>query len=415
MTPPTPPPASPSRRPSAQPPASPDDAERAAARLRAAALVDLTAIEANARRIRDVVGPAEVMAVVKADGYGHGLVESARAAIAGGAGWIGVAFLEEALALRAAGVGKPILCWLAAPGELLAAAVLADVDLSASAPWMLDEIAAAALEADRVARVHLKVDTGLSRAGAVAADWPDLVRAARKAEATGALRVIGIWSHLAHGDDPHNPVITAQTQAFAEAVDLAGREGVHPQLRHLANSGGALHAPATRLDLVRPGIALYGLAPAPSVADAATLGLRPAMTLQARLALIKNVPAGTGVSYGHRYVTPASTTLGLVPLGYGDGIPRAAANVGPLLVRGAHGSARRAISGAVCMDQFVVDLGPENDGAFVPGDDVVLFGPGDSGEPTAQDWAEALGTISYEIVTRIGVRVPRVYRRARQS
>jgi alanine racemase len=139
------------------------------------------------------------------------------------------------------------------------------------------------------------------------------------------------------------------------------------------------------------------------------------MTLQARLALTKNVPAGTGVSYGHRYVTPAATTLGLVPLGYGDGIPRAAANVGPLLVRGARGSARRAISGAVCMDQFVVDLGPDDDGAFAAGDDVVLFGPGDSGEPTAQDWAEALGTISYEIVTRIGVRVPRVYRRPRQS
>jgi len=372
-------------------------------------MIDLGAIEANTRRVGEIVGDAEVMAVVKADGYGHGLVPSARAAIAGGATWLGVAFLEEALALRAAGFDGRVLCWLAAPGELLAAAVLADVDLSASAPWMVDEVVAASLEAERVARVHLKVDTGLSRAGAAAADWPELVDAALKAEASGAIRVVGVWSHLAHGDDPAHAVMSAQLQAFSDAVEFAERAGARPQVRHLANSGGALHAPGARFDLVRPGIAIYGLAPAPHVADAAALGLRPAMTLVARLALTKKVAAGTGVSYGHRYTTPSATTLGLVPLGYADGVARAAGNSAPVLVRGATASARRTISGAVCMDQFVVDLGAENDGAFVAGDEVVLFGPGDLGEPTAQEWAEALGTISYEIVTRIGIRVPRVY------
>jgi alanine racemase len=205
--------------------------------------------------------------------------------------------------------------------------------------------------------------------------------------------------------------MSAQVKAFSEALEIAERLGVHPEVRHLANSGGALHVPDARFDLVRIGIATYGLAPAPRLADSASLGLRPAMTLTARLALTKAVPAGAGVSYGHRYSTPEATTLGLVPLGYADGVPRAASNTAQVLVRGTATSVRRTISGTVCMDQFVVDLGAGNDGAFVAGDEVVLFGPGDSGEPTAQQWAEALNTISYEIVTRIGSRVPRVYER----
>jgi alanine racemase len=387
-----------------------DLADVDAGRLRAAAHIDLGAIAHNVGRIREIVGAAAVMAVVKADGYGHGLVQSARAAKAGGASWLGTAFVEEALALRAAGVEGPLLCWLATPGEQLATAVLADVDLSASAPWMIDEIVAAAMTAGRSARVHLKVDTGLSRAGAVLPDWLDLVTAAAKAQATGSIHIVGVWSHLSHGDDPENPTMTAQVQAFSDAVAMAERAGVHPELRHLANSGGALHVPAARFDLVRAGIATYGLAPAPAVADSATLRLRPAMTLAAKVALTKKVPAGTGVSYGHRYFTKAATTLALVPLGYADGVPRAAANIAEVLVRGVGTSVRRTISGAVCMDQFVVDLGAEAADAFMAGDDVVLFGPGDQGEPTAQHWAEALNTISYEIVARIGGRIPRVYR-----
>ncbi|HET9187827.1 MAG TPA: alanine racemase [Acidothermaceae bacterium] len=385
------------------------DPALAGARLRAAARVDLGAIEANVRRISEIVGPSQVMAVVKADGYGHGLLASAHAAQAGGADWLGVAFVEEALALRAAGVEGRLMCWLAAPGEQLTKAVLADVDLSASAAWMVDEIAAAAMQAGKEARVHLKVDTGLSRAGAAPADWPLLVDAALRAQGRGLVRVVGVWSHLAHGDDPQNPAMDAQLREFNDALEIAKRAGVTPDVRHLANSGGGLHRPDARFDLVRAGIAVYGLTPAPNVARPRDLGLRPAMTLTARLALTKSVPAGVGVSYGHRYHTPEATTLGLVPLGYADGVPRAAGNTVEVLVRGAGKSARRTIAGTVCMDQFVVDLGAVNDGAFMAGDEVVLFGPGDDGEPTAEDWAAALGTISYEVVTRIGPRVPRVY------
>ncbi|HEX7105002.1 MAG TPA: alanine racemase [Acidothermaceae bacterium] len=390
-------------------PDNPGDPTAPAGRLRAAARIDLRAIEGNVRRIREIAGRSQVMAVVKADGYGHGLLPSARAALAGGADWLGVAFVEEALALRAAGVDARLLCWLAAPGEQLAKAILADVDLSASAPWMIDEIAAAAVQAGKEARVHCKVDTGLSRAGATATDWPELIDAALRAQGRGVVRVVGLWSHLAHGDDPQNPTMSRQIEEFTEAIDIAQRAGVTPEVRHLANSGGALHRPDARFDLVRVGIAAYGLAPAPKVARPSDLGLRPAMTLTARLALTKSAPAGAGVSYGHRYHTPEATTLGLVPLGYADGVPRAAGNTVEVLVRGAATSARRAIAGTVCMDQFVVDLGAVNDGAFMAGDEVLLFGPGDSGEPTAEDWAAALGTISYEVVTRIGPRVPRVY------
>jgi alanine racemase len=179
-------------------------------------------------------------------------------------------------------------------------------------------------------------------------------------------------------------------------------------VRHLANSGATLLVPSSHFDLVRTGIAAYGLSPAPAVVKASDVGLRPAMTLAGRLALTKTVPAGTGVSYGHRYRTPAETTLGLVPLGYADGVPRTAAGRAEVLVRSADRSRRLTISGTVCMDQFVVDLGATDTGARA-GDEVLLFGPGDNGEPTAQDWADALDTIGYEIVTRIGERVPRVF------
>ncbi|HSF26894.1 MAG TPA: alanine racemase, partial [Actinomycetes bacterium] len=233
-------------------------------------------------------------------------------------------------------------------------------------------------------------------------DWPDLVTAALKAEAAGHVRVAGLWSHLACADEPGHPSIARQLAAFTDAVEHAVRAGATPEVRHLANSAAALTLPDARYDLVRVGLATYGLSPAPAVGPAAHFGLHPAMTLRARLALVKRVPAGHGVSYGHRYVTEAPTTLGLVPLGYADGIPRAASNVGPLLVAGA----RRRVAGTVAMDQLVVDLG---DADAAAGDEVVLFGPGTAGEPTAADWAEATGTISYEIVTRIGARVPRTY------
>jgi alanine racemase len=374
--------------------------------MRAAAVIDRSAIRANVGRLREVVGPAEVMVVVKADAYGHGLIGSAQAAVEGGASWLGVAFVEEALALRAAGLGVRVLSWLATPGESLAPAVAADIDLSAAAPWAVIEIARAARDAGRVGRVHLKIDTGLSRGGATAAGWSELVEAALKAQADGLIQVVGVWSHLVHGDDPLHPTTAAQLEAFTQALRIAERAGVEPEVRHLANSGGALWVPGTHFDLVRTGISAFGMSPAPTLRSAESLGLRPAMTLTARLALTKEVPADTGVSYGHRYRTPIVTTLGLVPLGYADGIPRAATNTAEVLLRS--DGRRRRISGTVCMDQFVIDLGAI-DVDVHEGDEVLLFGPGDDGEPTAQEWAEALGTIGYEIVTRIGQRVPRVY------
>jgi alanine racemase len=367
-----------------------------------AARVDLTAIGHNVELLRERAVGAELMAVVKADGYGHGMVPAARAAIAGGASWLGVATLEEAMTLRRAGLDGPAMCWLYAPGERFDDAVAADVDLSATSVGQVEEIIGAAGRVERQARLHLKADTGLSRSGAAAADWPSLVDAALRAQAEGLATVVGLWSHLACADEPGHPSIAAQLRVFDDAVELAEKAGVRPEVRHIANSAATLTLPEARYDLVRPGIAVYGLDPIPSLGLARSLGLRPAMTLTARLALVKRVGAGQGVSYGHRYITSAETTLGLVPLGYADGIPRQGTN----LLEVWAGGRKRRIAGTVCMDQFVIDVG---DDAIQAGDEVILFGPGDDGEPTAQDWAEMLGTISYEIVTRIGARIPRTY------
>jgi alanine racemase len=372
-------------------------------RWRAQARVDLDVVRENVRSLRAAAGSAQVMAVVKADGYGHGMVPVARAAVSAGASWLGVAVLEEAMRLRAAGLACRVFCWLAAPGEDFAPAIAADVDLSASATWAVAEIAAAARSVGRPARLHLKIDSGLGRGGATPTEWANLVEAAGKEQASGTIEVVGVWSHLACADEPGRPENAVQIGAFRAAVELAERAGLRPQVRHLANSAGTVALPDAHFDLVRPGIAVYGCSPAPEVGDSASFGLRPAMTLVARLAHVKQVPAGHGVSYGHTYVTDRQTTLGLVPVGYADGIPRAAGNTAPLWAAGA----RRRIAGRVCMDQFVVDLG--GDAADI-GEEVVLFGTGESGEPTVQEWADAIGTITYEIVTRIGERIPRVYR-----
>jgi alanine racemase len=372
-------------------------------RLRAEAVVDLAAVRANVDHLRSVAAPAQLLVVVKAQGYGHGAVEVARAARQAGSPWLGVAVLEEALALRAAGDTGRLLCWLAAPGEDYAPAVAADVDLTASSVRQLDEIAAAAETVGGRARVQLKVDTGLSRNGAAPAEWPALVRAASRAQHRGAAEVTGTWSHLACADEVGHPSLASQEQAFEQALAVCAAEGLDPGLRHLANSAAALTRPSSRYDLVRCGLAAYGLSPAPEHSDAAGFGLRPAMTLRGRLAQVKAVPAGSGVSYGHTHVTTRPTVLGLVPLGYGDGVPRHASSSVDLFV----GGRRVPLVGRVCMDQVVVDLGP--DAGDQAGAEVVLFGPGLGGEPTAQEWADAIDTISYEIVTRVGPRVPRSY------
>jgi alanine racemase len=358
-------------------------------------VVDLDAIRHNVRRLREVAAPAGVLAVVKADGYGHGMVPVARAARAAGAEWIGVAVLEEALTLRATGDRGRLLCWLATPGESYDAAIEADVDLTASSVWQLEEIAAAADRIGTPARLQLKLDSGLSRNGATVGQWPGLVARAAAAQAAGVVEVTGVWSHFACADEPDHPSVKAQETVFVEALTVAGAAGLEPEVRHLANSPATLTRPSSHFDLVRCGLAVYGLSPVPQLSSAADLGLRPAMSVHSRLAAVKRVPAGSGVSYGHTYVTERGTTLGLVPLGYADGVPRHVSNRAEVFV----GGRRHRIAGRVCMDQFVVDLG---DADARPGDPVELFGPGDADGPTAQDWAEAAGTISYEIVT--GVR-----------
>ena len=366
---------------------------------RAEVVVDLDAIAANTAALRERVG-RPLMAVVKADGYGHGLVPSARAALAGGADALGVAVVEEALALRAAGVTGPLLAWLNAPGEDLSAALAADVEVSVNATWGVEEVVAAARATGRTARLHLKVDTGLSRGGATPDEWPAVVAAAARAQAGGEVEVVGLWSHLAYADAPTHPTIGLQKAVFEEAVAVARDAGLRDARRHLANSAATVALPETWYDLVRPGIAVYGLDPLGG--DPAAYGLRPAMTVQAQVLLTKRVPAGVGVSYGHTYSTAAETTLAVVPAGYADGVPRAAGNRAPVLAAGA----QRTIAGRVCMDQFVLDVG---DDPVRAGDRVVLWGPGTDGEPTAQQWADAVDTIHYELVARIGGRFARRY------
>ena len=367
---------------------------------RAEIVVDLAAIRANVATLRDLVAPAQLMAVVKADGYGHGMLASARAAREAGADWLGVATIDEALALRAAGDTGPILSWLTVPGEDWTAPIAHDVDVTAYTVAELDEIAVAAQVTESTARVQLKIDTGLSRGGATVEDWPAVVARAHELEQRGHLRVTGIWSHFASSDEPDHPANDTQEAAFDAALQVAAAAGLTPGLTHLANSAAAILRPSSRRDLVRCGIAIYGLDPAPDV-DHGT-PLVPAMTVRAQLAVVKPLHEGAGVSYGHTWIADHDTTVAVVPAGYGEGIPRHAGNRAYVEV----GGKRRPIRGRICMDQFVVDL--EGDQA-APGDEVVLFGPGTDGEPTAQDWAEACGTINYEIVTRIGGRLTRTH------
>jgi alanine racemase len=368
----------------------------------ACAEIDLAALRANVTTLRTHAG-VPVMVVVKADGYGHGMLECGREARAAGAEWLGVATPAEALQLREAGDTGPVLAWLYGVDEDLTPLVAADVDISAQSVDQIGRLVTAAAVAERRARVHLKIDTGLSRNGATSEDWQQVCASAAEAEHAGAIEVIGVWSHLAAADEPGHPSVPLQIQAFQQAYEQARTAGLEPTLRHLGNSAGALVVPEARLDLVRVGIAAYGVDPAPGIAELAGVTLRPVMRLRAQLVNVKKIAAGAGVSYGWTWIADAPTTVGLVPLGYGDGIPRHAGNRASVGWSGAW----VPIRGRICMDQFVVDLGADQ--AAQSGDEVILFGPGDHGEPTAADWAAWCDTIGYEIVTRIGSRVPRRY------
>jgi alanine racemase len=328
------------------------------------------------------------------------MLASARAAVAAGATWLGVVQLTDAIELRRTGLTVPVLSLHGSPDAPHSAAIQAGVDMTAGSAALVAQIVLAAEDAGIPARLHLEADTGMGRGGATAADWPGLVSAALAAEAAGLVRVVGLWSHFACADMPGHPSIGQQLAAFRDAVDLAERAGARPEVRHIANGPATLTLPDSHLDLVRPGGAVYGLCTLPGGVPG---WLRPAMTLRASLIQVKRVPGGVPVSYGHRYATGEATTLGVLPIGYNEGIPRQASNAAQLLLTRGR---RVSIAGTVNLNHVILDLG---DGHAEAGDEVVVFGPGDHGEPTAQEWAEALGTISYEIVARFTGKVPRSY------
>lgn len=362
---------------------------------RAEVVIDLGALRHNVGLLagRAAASGAATMAIVKGDGYGHGAVPVARAAVEAGVTWLGACSVDEALGLRRAGITARLFSWLDTPDADFAAALAADVDLSASSTGELARIAAAARQLSTRARVHLKIDTGLCRNGCPPHAWTELVGAAA---ADPAVEVVAVWSHLACADEPGHPSIDVQARRFAEAYDVARQAGLRP-LRHVANSAATLTRPDLHFELVRTGIAMYGLNPVPQPED-----LRPAMTLRSSVVLTKRVDAGESVSYGHTWTAEGDTTLALVPVGYADGVPRTLSGRMSVWL----GGKRRPVAGRVCMDQLVVDCGDDEPAV---GSEVVLFGPGERGEPTAREWADTLGTIDYEIVT--GMYRPRVRRR----
>ena len=368
----------------------------------AEAVVDLDAIAHNVRLLRELAGSAEVMAVVKADGYGHGAIPVARAALAAGAAELGVATIDEALALRRDGIRSPVLAWLHPPGTDFAPALTDDVEVAVSSARQLGDLLAAAQRTGRTATVTVKVDTGLNRNGVSAADYPQVLAMLGRAHADGSVRLRGIMSHLVHGDDPENPFNDLQSQRLTDMLAHARDQGVRFEVAHLCNSPAAMTRPDLAYDMVRPGIAVYGQTPIPERGD---MGLRPAMTLKCPVALVRSVRAGAGVSYGHTWIAERDTNLALLPIGYADGVFRTLSGRMDVLI---NGRLRRSV-GRICMDQFVVDLGP-GQADVAEGDEAILFGPGTQGEPTAQDWAELLDTINYEVVTSPRGRVSRTYR-----
>ena len=366
------------------------------------AVVDLDAIAHNVAVLREHAGPAAVMAVVKADGYGHGATRVARTALAAGVAELGVATVGEALALRADGITAPILAWLHPPGTDFGPALNADVQIGVSSVRQIDDLLAAVRRTGRSAEVTVKVDTGLNRNGVGPREYPAVLQALSNAAADDAIRVRGIMSHLANGDVPDDPLNDRQAARFTAMIAEARRCGIDFEVAHLSNSPSAMTRPDLGFDMVRPGIAVYGLSPVPELG---AMGLIPAMTLKCPVAMVKSLTAGEGVSYGHTWIAPRDTVVALLPIGYADGVFRMLSGCIDVLINGRlHPGV-----GRICMDQFVVDLGP---GAtdVAEGDEAVLFGPGDSGEPTAQDWAEQIGTIHYEVVTSPRGRVVRTYR-----
>lgn len=353
--------------------------------------IDLEALADNYRRLRELTAPARVMAVVKADAYGHSALMVAEKLDEIGVDALGVADIEEALTLRYFGIQAPIMCWLLEPA-IISDALDNEIELGVSTLQQLDQIAEAATAIGQLAAVHLKIDTGLGRNGFTAADWSAAVTKAGELQASGLIKIVGVFSHLSNTDESSD---REQQQRFERAIAEAEALGVSFELRHLAASAGVLSYPEMHYDMVRVGIALYGLTPFDDrpVSD---LGLRPVMRASARVANLKRVPAGQGVSYGYRYRTERETTLALIPFGYADGMPRIAESPEVLIA-----GKRYRVSGRIAMDQFVVDVGDDD---VKLGDECVIFGDSARGEPSAEQLAASAGTINYELVTRIGQR-----------
>ena len=411
--------------------------QRALRRYPAQVIVDLAALRDNMRQLVSIVGGlhggTQVMGVVKADGYGHGLVPAALAALAGGATWLGTAQSREALALRKAGIGLDrcrILTWvyngLQVPFDEL---IEHDIDVSIGSLPGIEAAAKAARRVGRPVRVHVKVDTGFGRNGFTEEGFDESLRLLVPLVEQGVFELVGQWSHLAVADAPDTPEFVADTDhqvdVFHTFTERLGKAGLTPPIRHLANTAATLTRPDTHFDLVRPGIGFYGYEPDPVMGTPATYQLKPAMTFQAQLGTVKEVTARHGVSYGRTYLTPDPTSTAIVPVGYADGIHRSASGFdiegakhvdrqgGPVRVMTKSGAVTRSVSGRVCMDQFIIDLhGHAQELGVGEGDTVELFGPGRGlayDEPTADDWARVADTISYEIVACLRRRIPRLY------
>ena len=360
--------------------------------------VDLKAIASNISTIKGKVD-AQVLAVVKADAYGHGLVPVAQTALSAGATWLGVALLEEALNIRKAGIESPLIAWLTPPGDDFESAIKNNIDLSVSSIALLSEIVKAGKSVGHKPRVHIEVDTGMRRGG-ILDEWSQFLAELLKVK--DQIEVVGLWTHFARADEPESDATNLQIAEFEKYFASIEAIGIHPHYVHLSNSAATLKFPKAHRSIVRFGIGTYGLSPdVNALGSASDYGLRPAMTLKGKLALVKKAPRGSAVGYGGTAVLEQDTYLGVVVLGYSDGIPR---NAGLGAGVSIHGK-KAPLVGRVSMDQFVVDLGPET--SAVAGEYVTLFGAVDG--YSIDDWARASGTINYEIVTRIASRVPRIY------
>jgi alanine racemase len=361
--------------------------------------VDLRAIASNIKHVASL-SDAQILAVVKADAYGHGLIEVAETAVEAGAHWLGTALLEEALALRAAGLKVPVMAWLTPPGDDFDEALRKNIDLSVSSLALLEEILAAAERTGIKPRIHIEVDTGMTRGGFLE-EWDSFL--VRINEVRDSFHIVGFWTHFARADEPESDFTEQQLILFNVLLNALQSQGIYPEIVHAANSAGALAHRGSHKQMIRLGIAMYGLSPDIStMGPSDKLGLKPAMSIKAKLVNVKSVPALSRVGYGGVGVTDCDTKLGIVCMGYSDGLPRRADSTAGVSYQGE----LARLVGRVSMDQCVVDLGP--DSTALAGEYVTVIGEDGF---SADDWAQAAGTINYEITTRIATRLPRIYQR----